>query len=291
MKEKLIKKKKSRSMLFWIKTALILLSVSLIWLWWSNVSIKNTSYTVYSKDLPHEFSGFRIVQVSDLHNEERGTDNKGILGLIEKQKPDIIAITGDIIDGDEIDNVIPFLEGAVRIAPCYYVTGNHEGYASDETYKELEEIMLELGVEVLHNRSVIVERNGQRICIGGIDDVRFTSARQGFVTEKLPDIDALFTENDTYNVLLAHRPDYFDTYTQSKAHLVLCGHAHGGQVIVPFVGGLYAPTQGFLPKYTKGVFEENGTTMIISTGAGNGTFLPRVNNRPEIVTLTLEPQK
>ena len=289
MKEIIPQKKKISVKLFLLRTFLILLSASLIWLWWSNVSIKNTSYTVTSDKMPKDFEGFCIVQVSDLHNEEKGTDNKGILDLVKKQNPDIIAITGELLDDEEIENCITFLEGAVKIAPCYYVTGNHEGYASAEVYRELEKVMTDLGVEVLHNRSVVIEKDGQKICIGGVDDPNYAFKVGQSNGEALPEIDALFTEEGAYNVLLSHRPDFFEVYASSKADIVFCGHAHGGQVILPFVGGLYAPGQGILPKYEKGVFEKNSTVMIVSTGAGNGTVVPRVNNRPEIVTVSIFP--
>lgn len=241
--------------------------------------------------LPGEGS-FTIAQVSDLHNAEFGGGNGELLTILEEAEPDLIAITGDLIDSRRTDPApaLAFLEGAVELAPVCYVTGNHEFRAYD-AYQDLKSQMEELGVIVLENESMVLEEVPLRVI--GLDDPSFgvrsdpsatpEQILQGALTALAPQAG----EEDLCTVLLAHRPEYVELYAQHGADLVLSGHAHGGQVRLPGVGGLYAPGQGFLPEYTSGLYQIGETSLVVSRGLGNSLFPLRVNNRPEVVLVKL----
>ena len=260
-----------------------------IWVAWSNTALELNEYEIKSEELPENFEGFCIVQISDLHNAEMGEENFKLLELIKNTKPDIIVITGDVIDSyhTDIEVSLRFVEKAVRIAPCYYVTGNHEARLSKEVFQVFEEELKDYGVQVLHDEAVIIERDGEYISLAGLDDPSFASNHNGIRYSNLSNhIKELFLE-DGFHVLLSHRPEFFEAYVEAEVDLVLAGHAHGGQFRLPFVGGIVAPNQGFFPEYDAGAFTEDGTNMIVSRGIGNSIIPVRFNNRPEVVVVEL----
>lgn len=275
----------------WIVLAALcaLLACLIPYLLWANAAL--TVSHVELDLLPGEGS-FTIAQVSDLHNAEFGGGNRELLAILEEAEPDLIAITGDLIDSRRTDPApaLAFLEGAVELAPVCYVTGNHEFRAYD-AYQDLKSQMEELGVIVLENESMVLEEVPLRVI--GLDDPSFgvrsdpsatpEQILQGALTALAPQAG----EEDLRTVLLAHRPEYVELYAQHGADLVLSGHAHGGQVRLPGVGGLYAPGQGFLPEYTSGLYQIGGTSLVVSRGLGNSLFPLRVNNRPEVVLVKL----
>ena len=258
-----------------------------IWTVWGNTALVLTEYTVQDPDIPAAFDGFRIVQVSDLHNGEFGRDNGRLLELIRSAQPDIIAITGDLIDSrhTDIPVALAFAERAVEIAPCYYVTGNHESRMEAE-YARLKAGLLALGVAVLENEKVELDRSGETIQLLGVLDPAFeTHYRTTEAATMEKNLASLSQEG--YQILLSHRPEFMDLYTQYDIDLVLSGHAHGGQVRLPYIGGLFAPSQGIFPKYDGGLFEEGQTKMLVSRGIGSSIIPLRFNNRPEVVLITL----
>ena len=268
------------------------LAALLVWGAWENTALVLTRYTVQSPDIPAAFDGFRIAQVSDLHNSEFGKDNERLLGMLRTAQPDIIAITGDLIDSrrTNVAVALKFAEEAVKIAPCYYVTGNHESRLQEE-YALLKTGLLELGVVILENEMVELKRDGTSVTLCGIMDPSFEADHwsvfeEDVLGEHLP----YLSQGETFTILLSHRPEYMDLYTRYDFDLVLTGHAHGGQFRLPFLGGLYAPGQGLFPQYDEGIFEESGTQMIVSRGIGNSVIPLRFNNRPEMVLITLNPQ-
>jgi len=175
----------------------------------------------------------------------------------------------------------------VDIAPVYYVTGNHEARISE--YGKLKTALEITGVTVLENERTVLEKDGDTITLLGIDDPSFTAdyltGDSAAVVKNT--LDDLVTEGVGYTVLLSHRPELFDVYAESGVNLVFSGHAHGGQIRLPFIGGLAAPNQGLFPKYDAGLFTEGDTNMVVSRGLGNSLFPFRVNNRPEIVVVQL----
>lgn len=255
--------------------------IAVIYLYWGNTKIGVTNITVTSDNIPDEFNGFKIVHISDLHNAEFGDGQKDLIDKIEAQDADIIVITGDMIDSrrTDVDKAVELITGLGNKIPVYYVTGNHESRVRE--YNELESKLIENGVTVLKNESVKIEKDSSFINVIGVDDPSFgMSANDIFHT-----VSELKT--DGYDVLLSHRPELFETYCESGAELVLCGHAHGGQVRIPFAGGLVAPNQGLFPEYTAGSYKSGSTEMIVSRGLGNSIIPLRVNNPPELVVITL----
>lgn len=275
---------KRRVFVLIIAAALVL--ALLIWLLWANSSPAATQVTVASGALPGAFEGFKIAHVSDLHNAVFGRKNERLLSLIRAAKPDIIAITGDLIDSrhTDIDSALAFVEAAAEIAPVYYVTGNHE---SRLDFDEIEPRLIAAGARVLRNEAEDIGRGGERIRLAGIDDPSFI--RTGGTAEEraAAELEQLGDGGGTFTVLLAHRPELVEVYAEYGAGLVLSGHAHGGQVRLPLLGGLYAPGQGLLPEYDSGLFSLGETQMVVSRGLGNSVAPLRVNNRPELVIVTL----
>ena len=254
----------------------ICLLVLVLWVLWGNTALEVNEWRIQSDRLPEAFDGFRIAQVSDLHN----TKNEKLLPLLEKAEPDVIVLTGDLIDSRNTDvaAALDFVREAVKIAPCYYVSGNHESRVP-ERY-DLWAGLQELGVMMLDNASAELSRGGERIRLIGLADPDF-GGNPGAMLEELT------VEDTGFTVLLSHRPELFDVYTEFSVDLVFSGHAHGGQFRLPILGGLVAPHQGFFPEYDAGLFTENGTAMLVGRGVGNSIIPIRFNNRPEIVLAVL----
>lgn len=259
------------------------------WTVYENKTLQVTEYEIDCSSHP-ELSGFTIAQISDLHNEEFGEGQKKLLNMVSECNPDVIAITGDFIDcrHPNVDIAIEFIEGAVDIAPVYYIPGNHERWVFKE-YKDLCQRMKEAGVHLMTDTQEPLFYNNNEIVCMGIKDPDFYDAAESD-TKKLLTREVInefeYTEED-FTLLLSHRPELFDIYTEAGINLILTGHAHGGQFRLPFIGGLAAPNQGLFPKYDAGVFSENVTHMVVSRGIGNSIIPIRFNNPPEIVVVKL----
>lgn len=269
---------------------IILLIVLAIWTIWGNSALELNRYTIESKKLPKVFDNFKIVQVSDLHNAEMGEDNEKLLALISEATPDIIAITGDMIDSrrTDIEVALEFAEEAVKIAPCYYVCGNHE--LRVEEYDDLKEGLHELGVVILENEKKSIVRDNHEISIIGLNDPSFEAFATFMDEDELIKayLNPLVEDDNNYKVLLSHRPELFETYAGAGVDLALSGHAHGGQIRLPIIGGIIAPHQGLLPEYDGGLYIKEETSMAVSRGIGNSIFPFRFNNRPEVVLIELQ---
>jgi predicted MPP superfamily phosphohydrolase len=229
--------------------------------------------------------------VSDLHNEQFGDGQQGLISKIEAIGPDMIAVTGDLIDARHTNTAVAmeFIEAAVKIAPVYFVTGNHEAWSGE--YEALKQQLIQAGVNVLDGKVEEVAYKGEQITLLGIEDPSF-SERSAYVGDQETvdeSIKELVYDKAGYSILLSHRPEVFSIYAANEVNLVLTGHAHGGQFRIPFVGGVVAPDQGLFPQYTSGVFIENDTQMVVSRGLGNSIIPFRINNRPELVVVKLYP--
>ena len=258
----------------------------LLWAIWENTTLEVNAYTVSSECLPKAFDGYRIAQISDLHNTAIGENNEKLLSMLRELKPDMIAITGDLIDSrnTDMETALQFVKEAVKIAPCYYVTGNHEARVT--AYLALQQGLTTLGVDVLDDEKTSIEREGESISLIGLNDPAFQMEYEPalLIRSRLQNM----TDEESFAILLSHRPDLFDVYAENGVDLVLSGHAHGGQFRLPFVGGLFAPNQGFLPEYDAGVYTRGSTQMIVSRGIGNSAFPLRFNNPPEILLIELK---
>lgn len=256
------------------------------WIAWGNRTIGCTEIQVQSAHLPEAFSGYTIAQVSDLHNAEFGADNERLLEALRQAAPDLIALTGDLVDSrrTDLDCAIAFVQAAVEIAPVYYVTGNHESRIA--AYPELERAMEQAGVHVLRNETEQIERDGAFLSVSGVDDPTFFATDEQFTQT----LQSLLPMDETFTLLLSHRPELFETYVGCGVDLTLSGHAHGGQFRLPGIGGLFAPEQGIFPDYDAGAYSDADSTMVVSRGLGNSLFPFRVNNNPELVLITLMPE-
>ncbi len=261
-----------------------------IWTLWGNMALMVSEITIISDHLPSAFSGYRIAHISDLHNTEFGEDNATLLQMLSECQPDIIVITGDLIDAQhtDIEIALSFAQESVKIAPTYYVTGNHE--ASSSQYDTLKIGLKDAGVTMLEDEIIYLERGDDVIALLGLADPNFTIKGDLFgevpamVSTKLKN---MLEQDNVYSVLLSHRPELFETYAACGVDLILSGHAHGGQFRLPFIGGLIAPVQGLFPRYDAGLFTDGNTNMIVSRGLGNSIIPIRFNNRPEIVVIEL----
>lgn len=269
-----------------IRLLLLLLFVAMAY--GANNRIEVSEYTYETSQLSFSFDGFRIVQLSDLHNKTFPKDNETLLREVRGLNPDIIVLTGDAIDGKthtDIPAALHFMEQVVKIAPVYYVSGNHEHALQQDVLSQYLENVAELGVHYLNNESVqISAESGQTFTLIGMDD----NSLQANILKTLADDAA-----DDFQVLLAHEPQYLESsYAESGVDLVFSGHAHGGQFRIPFLHqGIWSPDQGFFPKMTEGSFTEGDTTMYVSRGLGNSAFPLRLCNHPEIVSVTVHVVK
>ena len=273
-----------RRMLRVFGVILILIAALIAWAAIDSRNIDVTRFTV--SGAPEAFSGFKIAQISDLHNAEFGTDNQKLIDILKSEAPDAIVITGDLIDARRTNTEIAesFARRCMEIADCYYVPGNHEARLGG-TYDAFESALIADGVNVLRNGSVRIRKGMDAIRIVGVDDPAFAKASDA-ITNLDATLEAL--SSDDFTILLAHRPELIDEYSKWGIDLVLSGHAHGGQIRLPGIGGLYAPGQGFFPRYTSGNYTMGDTEMIVSRGIGNSAFPLRVNDRPEVVIVTLK---
>lgn len=259
---------------------------------WANARVWNARVEIRDEKIPAAFDGFVLCQVSDVHNEARGEGNAALLRALREAAPDLICITGDFLDSrrTDLDFALELAGQLAEIAPAVYVTGNHEARRMD--LSALEAGLAARGVQVLRDDWMPLARGGEEIALLGLDDPGFAAGEDWTLAEGLDQTQArlsalLAQAGDRFSLVLSHRPELLPAYAEAGADLVLSGHAHGGQVRLPGIGGLFAPGQGILPRLTSGVHARGETRLVVSRGLGNSTFPLRVFNPPEIVTVTL----
>lgn len=268
----------------------LVLFIAIIWafLYANNQWLQVSSYEVSTERIPESFDGLIIVQLSDLHDAEFGQSQVKLAKKVKKINPDIIFLTGDLVDSNryDLENSLNLVKKLVKITDVYYVTGNHE--VAVNRMDEITDALRSSGVNVLNNEAKVIERNGEQLVIAGIEDPLMEPMElpekpiAKYMDRALDGI-----PDQTYRLLLSHRPEVFDEYVERQVDLIFTGHAHGGQVRIPGIGGLIAPGQGWFPEYTAGVHTKGITTMVVSRGLGNSLIPYRVFNRPEIVVVTL----
>ena len=280
---------KKKKFIFLAVVAAVLITL-VIWIAWGNTALELNTYTVTSARLPEIFDGYRIAHVSDLHNAEMGEDNEKLLTMLREADPDMIAITGDLIDSrnTNVEIALQFAQEAMKIAPCYYVSGNHEARVNE--YEELKTGLKSAGVIILEDTQTEISIEGQTITLIGVNDPSFQTDylfgdSETVMNSKLTE---LHTDGEAFTILLSHRPELFDAYAEHDVDLVLSGHAHGGQFRLPFIGGVVAPNQGLFPEYDAGVYTDGNTNMLVSRGVGNSILPFRINNRPEVILIELQ---
>ena len=263
---------------------LILLGILLfllVFLYIQNQYLVVSTYEYMNEAIPENLNGYRIVQISDLHNTNFGIGNKRLIHKIKKLNPDMIVITGDIVDGTHTDvsAAVSFVQAAVEMAPVYYVTGNHEHWLNKSDKERLFQGLKACGCVILANK---YEKVDGFYIVGLLEE----NLRDKHLPKLMEEINS--KEEDAFTVLLAHKPENFILYAENGVDLVFCGHAHGGQFILPYFGPVFSPDQGFWPKLVMGVHQKDDTTMVISRGLGNSSFPFRLFNYPEIVCVELK---
>ena len=247
---------------------LCLLAVTL----WCGLTIETEDWVVASSRLPKEFDGLRVTLLTDVHGSKR---KDALLKAVETSEPDIIAVSGDLVDEfTDLSMLEPLLTGLRDIAPVYYVTGNHEWVREDT--EELLVHIEQCGATVLRNERLLLTRDGQSITLVGIED---KNAYADMATPK-----EVMEQADGFTLVLHHRNDEPELWAQLGADVVLTGHGHGGIVRLPFVGGLFDVDRTLFPEYDEGVYETDNSVMVVSRGAGG----VRLWNRPHIPTIVLK---
>ena len=275
----------------YIKSAIVLLIVIALLLFCSyqNRHLETTYYTYKAEQLGADLEGYRIVQISDLHNAKFGKNNQKLVDRIRECEPDMIVLTGDLVDSNHtnVDRAVQFVDEIVKICPVYYVTGNHEYWLEKSEYDELMDGLIGARVVILDDQVVEISRGDAKFRLVGLDDKSLADGTLGTLLNNAQNVAHEDSEKNEFTVVLAHEPQYLARYAGTGVDLVLSGHAHGGQFRLPFVGGIVAPDQGFLPEYTAGEYYMNGTEMIVSRGLGNSVVPVRLFNYPEIVCVEL----
>ncbi len=234
----------------------------------------------YTIDSPHTDSEHTFVLLTDLHSTLYGDGQTELIDAIRELSPEAVFLVGDIGDDKrDFDGTAVLLEALTEEYKCYYMTGNHErwvGYTDD-----IKSLVGSYGVEVLAGESVML---GDGIVLHGIDDPLFYGSESEFSSA----LSELSVSDDTFDILLSHRPEYAEQYAELGFDLTLSGHAHGGQIRIPLiVNGLYAPNQGFLPEWAGGQYTVGDATLIVSRGLMKNE-LPRVFNPPELVVVRIK---
>lgn len=263
-------------------TMVIIIILTLAFCWHQNNWLTVTYYAYENPKISPEWDGYRMVQISDLHNKEFGNNNQKLIRKIKELKPDIILLTGDLVDSNhtDIEAALSFAKQAVSICSTYYVTGNHENWLNPKDKTMLLDKLNCVGVKCLQNEVSIVEQGSSQFFLLGLNDENLTDNTLKDMVGNL--------QEDKLTIVLAHEPQFFERYCEWEVDLLLLGHAHGGQFRLPFLGGVVAPDQGVFPKYTEGQHKSGNTTMIISRGLGNSVIPLRIFNLPEIICVDLQ---
>ena len=270
--------------------AVFVIAMTMIFIVWQNNDIVTSQIEYRSSKLPLEFDGYKVAHISDLHNKKFGKDQEPLLKELRKASPDIIVVTGDLIDRRRynLETSMIFINGAVEIAPVYYVAGNHEAWSGE--YRDIKSRLIEAGVEILDDRKIEIKKGDSRIEILGLSDPAFltNNQRKGTDSSSLERNLKDLADNSVFQILLSHRPELFNIYADENIDLTFSGHAHGGQIRTPFIGGLVAPGQGIFPEYTQGIHKKDKSSLVVSRGLGNSLFPIRIFNRPEVVLVTFK---
>lgn len=273
--------KKSRRKLIYL---FLVIGLLIIFLYDQNNGLSMTEIQLSSAKVPEEFEGYKILQVSDMHNKSFGKDQERLANKIAAEAPDLIVVTGDSIDSKHYneDVCLMLFTKIIKVAPIYFVTGNHEAWSGE--FEHFEKELQAIGVSILRNEKVTIHRHNSSFQLLGVDDPDMMTYDN--LETKLNEITN--QPNDEFAILLSHRPELIDVYAKCGIDLAFSGHAHGGQFRFPFIGGIVAPNQGWLPEYTSGLYELDDTKMIVSRGLGNSMIPQRLFNKPELVVVTFD---
>ncbi len=249
----------------------------------SREDLEISRYEVASQKLPESFDGFKIVQLSDLHGAEFGEDGMELVDKVGSLEPDMIALTGDFVtDEGDLAAVEKLAARLVKLCPVYFVSGNHE-FGSGLAVK-VRNILERAGVKYLSNEYLTINRGDDEILLGGVEDplAYADMLSPDELAQKMND-----AAPDAFKILLGHRNYWITEYPELPVDLIFCGHAHGGLIRIPGVGGLIGTDRRLFPDFDAGQFNNGRYTLIVSRGLGNSVSIPRIFNRPEIVCVEL----
>lgn len=249
----------------------------------SRDDLEISRYEVKSQKLPESFDGFKIVQLSDLHGAEFGEDGMELVEKVKELEPDMIALTGDFVtDEGDLAAVEKLAARLVKLCPVYFVSGNHE-FGSGLAI-EVRNILERAGVKYLSNEYLTISRGEDEILLGGVEDplAYADMLSPDELAQKMND-----TAPDAFKILLGHRNYWMTEYPELPVDLIFCGHAHGGLIRIPGVGGLIGTDRRLFPDFDAGEYNNGRYTLIVSRGLGNSVSIPRIFNRPEIVCVEL----
>ena len=282
-----------------------------------NKNIFITKYEIKSSKLPDSFDSYKIVQITDIHSIRNEIQLEKIINNVKKQNPNLICVTGDLIDSDyyslqnnlyknnEINQIeeltVKFMKELVKLSETYYVYGNHEMMLLDDPENNvLKNDLEEIGVKILNNKTQVIEKDDYTINLIGVQDpaTLYKDEKYAYIDGSNKDkveiiLEDLFLEipeknQNDFTILLSHRPEYFEIYNKYNIDLALTGHTHGGIVRLPIINGIYAHPQGWLPKYSYGIYQTEDFSMIINGGIGYSKLPIRIFNPPEITAITLK---
>lgn len=281
-----------------VTSLLLLVIVCLICVYQVYISYNKLTTTNYSIKTNQINNSVNLVIVSDIHDNQLGENNKDLISQINSLSPDVILVVGDIVNSDSKDSkiVTNLMKQLCENYKVFYSLGNTDIDYMKRGTSNLEKELEDVGVTVLDNEYKDINLNGNKIRIGGMYAYAFglngnNNVDKNTMEEGVFDFLNDFQDTDNYKIMMAHRPDSFIFGNASKVRnidLVVSGHTHGGQVVLPFVGGLYGGDQGWFPQYDKGLFDLNKIKFLITSGLGSGKQkLPRFNNPPEVVNLKI----
>lgn len=253
----------------------------------SRDELEISRYEVASSKLSESFDGFTIVQLSDLHGARFGEDGTELVDKVRELAPDIIALTGDFVtDEGDLESVEKLAPRLTELCPVYFVSGNHE--FGSGLAQRVRNIMESAGVKYLSNEYLTISRGEDSVLLGGVED---PNAYADMLTPEELAQKMNEASPAAFKILLGHRNYWMEEYPELPVDLILCGHAHGGLVRIPGVGGLIGTDRHLFPDFVEGEFNNGNYTMIVSRGLGNSVPIPRIFNRPEIVCVTLRAEK
>lgn len=266
---------------------LALFALAAGFVYWQNFTLQVEPVELFFESLPPQFDGLRVAELSDLHGRSFGKNNVRLLRTLQKARPDMICICGDLFDEKtDLTMLEPLLTGLTDIAPVYYVTGNHEWQVKN--LREILQKMRAWGVTVLENEGRVLSRGGAEMVVAGVHDPcgPYDMKTPAALVRELRS-----AQGNDFILMLSHRNDELDMWSQLGVQLVLSGHCHGGVVRLPFVGGVFGTRRELFPEYDAGVYRQDGTTLFVSRGLGYTNVHFRLFNRPHVPIMILRSGK
>lgn len=266
---------------------LALFALAAGFVYWQNFTLQVEPVELFFESLPPQFDGLRVAELSDLHGRSFGKNNVRLLRTLQKARPDMICICGDLFDEKaDLTMLGPLLTGLTDIAPVYYVTGNHEWQVKN--LREILQKMRAWGVTVLENEGRVLSRGGAEMVVAGVHDPcgPYDMKTPAALVRELRS-----AQGNDFILMLSHRNDELAMWSQLGVQLVLSGHCHGGVVRLPFVGGVFGTRRELFPEYDAGVYRQDGTTLFVSRGLGYTNVHFRLFNRPHVPIMILRSGK